>query len=172
MLYQRLQIPNQTETVRQQLQLALQALGQQANQSGGAKHGRGRRPGGSGSGSGSGSGWRARHHGHDGAWRRGVAGSGPARPRDSGRLTAGGDTEAAATAQDVPEIARAARQLLLDRQRGERRLGRVRPVSRLRPPMTRSSACSMVSTVSTPKPHGTPVSSWTCWIPRAASVHT
>ena len=30
MLYQRLQIPNQTETVREQLQLALQALGQQA----------------------------------------------------------------------------------------------------------------------------------------------
>ncbi|MGN6868212.1 MAG: protein kinase domain-containing protein [Solirubrobacteraceae bacterium] len=30
-LYQRLQIPNQTETVREQLQLALQALGQQAN---------------------------------------------------------------------------------------------------------------------------------------------
>jgi tetratricopeptide (TPR) repeat protein len=35
-LYQRLQIPNQTETVRQELQLALQALGQQANQTGGA----------------------------------------------------------------------------------------------------------------------------------------
>jgi tetratricopeptide (TPR) repeat protein len=35
-LYQRLQIPNQTETVREQLQLALQALGQQAGQSGGA----------------------------------------------------------------------------------------------------------------------------------------
>jgi eukaryotic-like serine/threonine-protein kinase len=35
-LYQRLQIPNQTETVRQELQLALQALGQQANQSGSA----------------------------------------------------------------------------------------------------------------------------------------
>jgi serine/threonine-protein kinase len=35
-LYQRLQIPNQTETVRQELQLALQALGQQANQNGGA----------------------------------------------------------------------------------------------------------------------------------------
>jgi tetratricopeptide (TPR) repeat protein len=34
-LYQRLQIPNQTETVREQLQLALQALGQAANQSGG-----------------------------------------------------------------------------------------------------------------------------------------
>jgi tetratricopeptide (TPR) repeat protein len=35
-LYQRLQIPNQTETVREQLQLALQALGQAANGSGGA----------------------------------------------------------------------------------------------------------------------------------------
>jgi serine/threonine-protein kinase len=35
-LYQRLQIPNQTETVREQLQLALQALGQSANQNGGA----------------------------------------------------------------------------------------------------------------------------------------
>ncbi len=35
-LYERLQIPNQTDVVRQQLQLALLALGQQANQSGGA----------------------------------------------------------------------------------------------------------------------------------------
>ncbi len=35
-LYQRLQIPNQTETVRVQLQLALQALGQRTNQTGGA----------------------------------------------------------------------------------------------------------------------------------------
>jgi serine/threonine-protein kinase len=35
-LYQRLQIPNPPETVREQLQLALQALGQQANQNGGA----------------------------------------------------------------------------------------------------------------------------------------
>jgi tetratricopeptide (TPR) repeat protein len=35
-LYQRLQIPNQTETVREELQLALQALGQAANQNGGA----------------------------------------------------------------------------------------------------------------------------------------
>ena len=35
-LYQRLQIPNQTETVREQLQLALQALGRQAGQSAGA----------------------------------------------------------------------------------------------------------------------------------------
>jgi serine/threonine-protein kinase len=35
-LYERLQIPNQTETVREELQLALQALGQATNQSGGA----------------------------------------------------------------------------------------------------------------------------------------
>jgi tetratricopeptide (TPR) repeat protein len=35
-LYQRLQIPDQTETVREQLQLALQSLGQQTNHSGGA----------------------------------------------------------------------------------------------------------------------------------------
>ena len=34
-LYERLQIPNQTETVREELQLALQALGQAANQNGG-----------------------------------------------------------------------------------------------------------------------------------------
>jgi serine/threonine-protein kinase len=40
-LYQRLQIPDQTETVREQLQLALQALGQAANQSGGAGPGGG-----------------------------------------------------------------------------------------------------------------------------------
>jgi hypothetical protein len=38
-LYQRLQIPNQTETVRVQLQLALQALGRQARGSGGAAAG-------------------------------------------------------------------------------------------------------------------------------------
>jgi tetratricopeptide (TPR) repeat protein len=38
-LYERLQIPNQTETVREQLQLALQALGQTASQSGGASSG-------------------------------------------------------------------------------------------------------------------------------------
>jgi eukaryotic-like serine/threonine-protein kinase len=41
-LYQRLQIPNQTETVRVQLQLALQALGRQAGGSGGAAAGPGR----------------------------------------------------------------------------------------------------------------------------------
>jgi tetratricopeptide (TPR) repeat protein len=35
-LYERLQIPNQTEIVREQLQLALRALGQQAVQTGGA----------------------------------------------------------------------------------------------------------------------------------------
>jgi serine/threonine-protein kinase len=40
-LYQRLQIPNQTETVREQLQLALRALGQQAKQSGGSGPGGG-----------------------------------------------------------------------------------------------------------------------------------
>jgi hypothetical protein len=34
-LYQRLQIPNQTEKVREELQLALRALGQTANQTGG-----------------------------------------------------------------------------------------------------------------------------------------
>ncbi|MBV9607675.1 MAG: tetratricopeptide repeat protein, partial [Solirubrobacterales bacterium] len=44
-LYQRLQIPDQTETVREELQLALQALGQQANQSGGAVPGGGTDPG-------------------------------------------------------------------------------------------------------------------------------
>jgi hypothetical protein len=34
-LYQRLQIPNQTDTVRTELQAALRAVGQQVNQSGG-----------------------------------------------------------------------------------------------------------------------------------------
>jgi tetratricopeptide (TPR) repeat protein len=38
-LYQRLQIPNQTDVVRQELQLALLALGQQAQQNGGAASG-------------------------------------------------------------------------------------------------------------------------------------
>ena len=47
-----------------------------------------------------------------------------------------------------------------------------RPVSRLAPPVTRSSACSIVSTVSTPNPHGTPVSSWTRAMPSAAAEHT
>jgi hypothetical protein len=53
-LYQRLQIPNQTETVRQELQLALQALGQQANQTGAP-------PGAAGD-----SGPRGHHRGRDG----------------------------------------------------------------------------------------------------------
>ena len=46
-----------------------------------------------------------------------------------------------------------------------------RPESRL-PPPERSSACSIVSTVSTPNAHGTPVVSWTSWMPRAASAQT
>jgi eukaryotic-like serine/threonine-protein kinase len=62
-LYQRLQIPNQTETVREQLQLALQALGQQANQNGGAGPAT-PAPGDNGS-----HGAGDRHHGHD---RRGL----------------------------------------------------------------------------------------------------
>ncbi len=69
-LYQRLQIPNQTETVREQLQLALQALGQDANQSGGAN------PGGAGPGDSGGAGdrgARGHHHGHDGAGPPGPA---------------------------------------------------------------------------------------------------
>jgi tetratricopeptide (TPR) repeat protein len=61
-LYKRLQIPNQTEVVRQELQLALRALGQQAQQQGGAVPGGqgGPGPGGAG-GPGGGPG-----HGHDG----------------------------------------------------------------------------------------------------------
>ena len=46
-----------------------------------------------------------------------------------------------------------------------------RPESRLSPPL-RASACSLVSTVSTPKAHGTPVRSWTSCNPRAASAQT
>ena len=66
-LYQRLQIPNQTETVRVQLQLALQALGQQANQSGGANTGAAGDTGASGPGPGPGPGpGGGHHHGHDG----------------------------------------------------------------------------------------------------------
>ena len=45
------------------------------------------------------------------------------------------------------------------------------PWSRLPPPV-RASACSMFSTVSTPNAQGTPVASWTSWIPRAASAQT
>ncbi len=43
------------------------------------------------------------------------------------------------------------------------------PWSRLPPPV-RASAWSMFSTVRTPNAHGTPVRSWTSWIPRAARV--
>ncbi len=46
-----------------------------------------------------------------------------------------------------------------------------RPWSRLSPP-ARASACSRVSQVITPKAQGTPVESWTSWIPRAASEQT
>jgi serine/threonine-protein kinase len=61
-LYKRLQIHNQTDVVRQELQLALRALGQQAQQQGGAAPGgqSGPGPGGAG-GQGGGHG-----HGHDG----------------------------------------------------------------------------------------------------------
>jgi hypothetical protein len=62
-LYQRLQIPNQTNTVRLQLQLALQALGQKARRSGGAPAG----PGG-------------HHHHHGGA--AGGPGGGPGQGGD------------------------------------------------------------------------------------------
>ncbi len=47
----------------------------------------------------------------------------------------------------------------------------LRPWSRL-PPPARASACSIVSQVITPKAQGTPVSSCTSWIPRAASAQT
>jgi len=57
-LYKRLQIPNQTEVVRQELQLALQALGQQAQQQGGTGPGAQSGPGDGGPGGGPG-------HGHD-----------------------------------------------------------------------------------------------------------
>jgi Flp pilus assembly protein TadD len=57
-LYERLQIPNQTETVREQLQLALQALGQQTNQTGGAG------PATPAPGDNAGHGAGDRHHGH------------------------------------------------------------------------------------------------------------
>src|SRR5206468_12823748 len=43
-----------------------------------------------------------------------------------------------------------------------------RPVSRWSPP-ERASACSMLSTGRAPNAHGTPVRSWTSWVPRAAS---
>ncbi len=47
----------------------------------------------------------------------------------------------------------------------------LRPWSRLSPP-ARASACSIVSQVMTPNAHGTPVSSWTRWMPDAASEQT
>ena len=47
----------------------------------------------------------------------------------------------------------------------------LRPWSRL-PPPARASACSIVSQVMTPKAQGTPVSSCTSWMPRAASAQT
>ena len=51
-LYKRLQIPNQTGVVREELQAALRALGQQAQQQGGAAAGGQGGPGPAGSGSG------------------------------------------------------------------------------------------------------------------------
>ena len=74
-----------------------------------------------------------------------------------------GGTERRSPAQ--PPAARAARR------------ARARPARRARPGRAcrrrlRASACSMFSTVSTPNAHGTPVSSCTCWIPRAASAQT
>ena len=72
-LYQRLQIPNQTEIVREQLQLALQALGQQTNQSGGANTGAAGDPAAPGPGPGPGRGHD--HHGHDGGGARGPTGA-------------------------------------------------------------------------------------------------
>jgi tetratricopeptide (TPR) repeat protein len=66
-LYKRLQIHNQTEVVRQELQLALRALGQQAQQQGGAVPGGqgGPGPGGAG-GPGSGGPGGGPGGGHDG----------------------------------------------------------------------------------------------------------
>jgi tetratricopeptide (TPR) repeat protein len=74
-LYERLQIPNQTEVVREQLQLALIALGQQARQSGGAGP---TAPSGPAAGPGAGPG-AARDHGHRGHHIHGD-GAGPAGP--------------------------------------------------------------------------------------------
>ena len=61
-LYKRLQIHNQTDVVRQELQLALRALGQQAQQQGGAAPGGQSGPGPGGAGGQGG----AHGHGHDG----------------------------------------------------------------------------------------------------------
>jgi serine/threonine-protein kinase len=76
-LYQRLQIPNQTETVREQLQLALQALGQTANQSGGAVPGGGN-PGDAGDRGDRGAG--GDHRRHDAASPTGAATAGAPQP--------------------------------------------------------------------------------------------
>ena len=64
-LYKRLQIPNQTDVVRQELQLALLALGQQAQQNGGAGPGAGG-DGGNGGNGGPGDTGPAGSHGHHG----------------------------------------------------------------------------------------------------------
>jgi tetratricopeptide (TPR) repeat protein len=69
-LYQRLQIPNQTETVREQLQLALQALGQSANQNGGGGGPSTPAPGAAGD-----HGPGGHHHGHDRAYAVGPSGA-------------------------------------------------------------------------------------------------
>jgi serine/threonine-protein kinase len=68
-LYERLQIPNQTDVVRQQLQLALLALGQQTNQSGGSPA-----PAGPSAGPGTAGDSGGGHHGHAG---QGGPGGGP-----------------------------------------------------------------------------------------------
>ena len=156
-LYQRLQIPNQTGAVRQELQAALIALGQNASGGAGATTAR--------------------------------EGARPPRPRGrTARRTGRGPGRRTAAARSVRRLAGRLTSLRAQASRGHSAGGRTssaltasdasaasaawRPVSRFDPPITRSSACAIVSTVSTPKPHGTPVSSWTVWIPRAASPHT
>jgi serine/threonine-protein kinase len=83
-LYQRLQIPNQTETVREQLQLALQALGQTANQGGGAGPGGGDAgdagDGGDHGGPGGDHGGPGDHHGGDVTSPTAAAGAGAPQP--------------------------------------------------------------------------------------------
>ena len=64
-LYERLQIPNQTDVVRQELQLALLALGQQAQQNGGDGQGAGGAGGARGAGD-TGPAGSHGHHGHHG----------------------------------------------------------------------------------------------------------
>jgi Flp pilus assembly protein TadD len=73
-LYQRLQIPNQTEIVREQLQLALQALGQTADQSGGAV------PGGGDAGDTGAHRARGHHRGRDAVSPTAAAGAGAPQP--------------------------------------------------------------------------------------------